>query len=77
MLLLVEVNLILEKQGCKKDTFIAYATGCVKRILALLIKIIALYMQALIIQVEVFGLKEMVVKRSAYLKLAIFLVFNK
>lgn len=55
MLLPTEVDLILEKQSCKENALMAYGTSCVKIILALLTKVIPLYMQAFIIQVEISG----------------------
>lgn len=53
VLLLAEINLILKKQSCKKNALVTYDTNRVKIILALLTKIISLYIQALIIQVKI------------------------
>lgn len=44
ILLLVEIDLITEKQSYKKDIFIAYSNGYVKMIFILLTKVIRLYL---------------------------------
>lgn len=44
LLLLVEFDPILKEQGCKKDTLVANSASRVKIILALLTKIVAVYM---------------------------------
>ena len=52
-----KINLILEKQACKKNVFVVYGTGCVKKNLTLSTEVVTLYMRAPIVQVEVLGLK--------------------
>lgn len=49
MLLSAKVNPIPKKQGCKKDAFIPYITGCVKIIFVLLADLVTLYIQAFIV----------------------------
>lgn len=49
MLLLVKINLITEKQGCKKIVLGIYGIGCVKIVLTLLTKVIILYIRVIII----------------------------
>lgn len=49
ILLLVEINLISKKQSYKNDMFIAYNIGYIKIIFILLTKIVAFYIQVLII----------------------------
>lgn len=44
MLLLVEIDFILKKQGCKRDALLAYSTGYVKIVLILLTKVVTFYM---------------------------------
>lgn len=58
MLLLIKVDLIVEKQSRKKDGFGACSTGYIKIILILLIEIIVLHMQILIIDVKVLALED-------------------
>lgn len=53
ILLSIEVNSILKEQNYKKDVLVAYSTSHIKLILALSIKVVASYMQALIVQVRV------------------------
>lgn len=77
MLLSAEDELISKKQGRKEDAFGACGTNCVKIIFALLIEVVALYMQASIVQVRVFGIKKAIVECEICLKLAIFLALNK
>ena len=43
MLLLVKVNLILEKQGCKKDMLVACGSGHVMIFFTLFTKVVILY----------------------------------
>lgn len=57
MLLPIEVNLIPEKSCCKRDALVACIIVYVKIIFALLTKIIALHIQASIIQFGVSGLR--------------------
>lgn len=75
MLLPTEVNIISEKQSCKKDTLVTYSIGCIKIILKLLTKVVTLYMQAFIVQVGIFGLKKLVLECKSCL--SIFQTFNK
>lgn len=49
VLLPAKIDLITEKQNCKKDTFRDCGTNYVKIILALLAKVVALYMWGFII----------------------------
>lgn len=49
MLFLAEVDLVLEKQGCKKIVLGFCCTDCVEIVFALLAKVITLYMQVSII----------------------------
>lgn len=55
VLLLAEVDPIPEELGCKKNALIAFGTGRFKIIFALLTKVEAMYMQAFIIHVRIFG----------------------
>ena len=77
MLLLIEINLVSKKQGCKRNAFMACVSGPVKMILKLLTEIIALYMQSPIVKVEVSGFEGAIAGCGTCLKLAMFLVFNK
>lgn len=77
VLLSVKVNPILEKQDYKKDALVAYGTSHIKIILILLTNVIVFYIQAFIVQVEVFSFKRSIVEYNACLKPVIFLVFNK
>lgn len=54
----MEVNPILKEQGRKKHVLVARGIDCVKMILAFLTEVIVLYIQAFIVQVRVFRLKE-------------------
>ena len=56
VLLLADVDLIPKKRGYKGDALVAFGTDCIKMILALLTKVVALHVQALIIQVRITGL---------------------
>lgn len=49
MLLQVEVDFISEEQSHKKNVIVAYGIGFIEMILALSIKIIALYIQTFIV----------------------------
>ena len=77
VLLPAEVDPISEKQGCKRDAFVAYGSGRVKIIFTLSNEVIALHMQAFIVKVRVPGLEGAIVGCGTCLKLAIFLAFNK
>lgn len=55
VLLLAEIDFIIEKESCKKDILRAYCTGCVKIVLALLTEVIALYVEAIIVQIIILG----------------------
>ena len=57
VLLLAEFDPISEEQSSEGDTLGACTTSRIKRVLALLREVIALYIGATIIQVGVFGLK--------------------
>lgn len=45
----VEVDLISEKQGCKRDALVANGTGRIKMILSLSTEVVALYVEGLIV----------------------------
>ena len=77
VLLPAEVNPVFEKQSRKKDAFVVYGSDCIKIILTLLTEVIAFYMQASIIKIAVVGLKTVIARCNIYLKLAIFLAFDK
>lgn len=68
MLIPLKFDLIKKKQNYKKDTSMAYKIRYVKIILALVIKIIALYLWAFIVEVWVFDLKKIIVGYNVYLK---------
>lgn len=53
LLLSVKFNTILEKKSHQKDVIVACGIGHINIILALLIEIIALYIQAFIVQIRV------------------------
>lgn len=57
VLLSVKVDLISEKQGCKKNTLGAHDTSYIEIVLILSTEVITLYIRATIIQVKVSGLK--------------------
>ena len=77
LLLPTEVNPVLEKQGSKRNAFMAHDSGYIEMICTLSTKVITLYMQAFIVKVGVLSLKGAIVGCSICLKLAIFLAFNK
>lgn len=56
VLLLVEIDSIIKKCSCKEHIFIAYSIDHIEMIFALLIEVIAFYMQAFIIQVQITSL---------------------
>ena len=57
VLLLMEVNPVFKKQGREGDAFIARSSSHIKMILTLFIKVIALYIRALIVKVGVLSLE--------------------
>ena len=57
VLLPAEIDLILKEQDCKKDVLGACGIGYIKMVFALSTEVIALYIEATIVQVEVLGLK--------------------
>lgn len=77
ILLIMEVDLIAEKQSNKKIAFRVRGISYIEIILELLTKIVTFYMQVFIIQVGIPGLIKVIVSYKIYLKPAIFLVFNK
>lgn len=77
VLLPAKVNLILEKQNYKRDILAAHGTSLVKMIFIQLTEVIALHIQASIVQVEVSSFKRLIVEYNACSTLAIFLVLNK
>lgn len=77
VLLLAEVDLVLEKQGCKRDILVAHGSGQIEKIFALITKVVTLYVQTLIIQVGVLGFRGSFLKSRVCLKLAILLALDK
>ena len=77
VLLLMEINLISEKQRCKRDMFVACSSSCVEITLILLTEIITLNTQAFIVKVKVLGLEQAIAKCNTCLKLAKIPAFNK
>ena len=75
LLLLAKIDLVCKKQGCKRDLLVAYSFSCIKIVLTLATKVVVLYIQALIIQVFVIGLKDSILEDRIYL--TIFLTFYK
>lgn len=49
VLLLVKIDLILEKQDCKKDVLEIYKIGCVEMIFGLLTKVVIVHIGATIV----------------------------
>lgn len=49
MLLLAKIDLVIEKQGCKKDVFRICKTNYIKTIFILLTDIVALYIENVIV----------------------------
>lgn len=75
VLLLVEVDAILKKQGCKKYTLRAYGIGYLEIVLVLFTKLVTVYMEANKVQVEVPGLESPILEgRFCF---AMFLALNK
>lgn len=60
VLLQMGVNHILKKQSYKKDALGAYGSGHIKIILALLMKVVSLYMGAIIVQIKVLSIKGLI-----------------
>lgn len=60
MLLPAKVDLILEKQGCKKNLFGAYSINYIKKILAFSTEVVIFYMWVLIVEVKVSGFTEII-----------------
>ena len=56
VLLLAKVDSIPEQRSCKRNALMICGSGHVKMIFTLLTKVVALYMQALIVQVGISGL---------------------
>lgn len=75
MLLLAEIDLILEKRGCKADVLEVYSNGYIKIVLVLLTEERVLYIGVIIAQISVLGLGNLILGCKVYF--AIFLVFNK
>lgn len=75
VLLSVEVDSILEKQGYKKDVLEICSTDYVKIVLVLLAEVVVLYIGATFIQVGILGLKSHILENK--ICLVIFLAFNK
>ena len=75
MLLPVEVNPILEKQGCKGYALGARGTGNIKIIIVLLTEIVVLYIGATIIQAGVLSFEGSILENG--ICFAMFLALNK
>lgn len=75
VLLSVEIDLIAKIQSCKRHTFRAYGNNRIKIIFVLPIKVITLYIQAFIVQVEVTSLENSIPEDK--ICLAILLTLNK
>lgn len=75
MLLPAKVDSIWEKQSCKRYTLEACDPGYVKIVLALLTKVVAFYIRAIIVQVEVLGSKDLIPRCN--ILFAIFFSLNK
>lgn len=77
VLLLVEVDLVSKKRGCKSDMLMACGSGHIEIILVLTIEIVVPYVQTLLIQVRVLGLEGSFLGNKVYLKLVILLALEK
>ena len=75
MLLSAKADLILEQKRYKKNVFVTCDFSRIKIVFKLLIKVVALYMQAVIVLVKVSNFKNFILKSKVYL--VRFLVFNK
>ena len=77
ILLLAKIDLILEEQSNKKATLIVCSFGRIKMLFELAIKVVALYMQTLIIQIRVLSLKDFFAKYRVCLKLVMIFALEK
>lgn len=77
VLLPIKVDLVSKKQSCKEDAYVACSFDCVKIVLILSKKVIAFYVQASIVKVVISGFEKTIASYVIYLKLAMFLIFNK
>lgn len=75
LLLPVEVNIISEKQGLKKDMLEAHGISCVKMVLALLTEVLTLYVRATLVQVGIPGLESPI--PECEICFSMFLALNK
>lgn len=75
LLLPAEINPVPKKQGRKEDAFVVRVSGRVKIILILLVKVVALYVRAFVVQVGILSLEKSIWKDR--ICLAIFLALNK
>lgn len=75
ILLSAKVNLISEKQGCKKNALVAHGIGRFEIVFALSSKVVALHVRAITVQVSFPGLKIRILGYGVCF--TIFLVFNK
>lgn len=75
VLLPAEVDYVLEKRSCKEDILMAPGINYVKIVLALPTKVIIFSMQVLIVEIEVFDLKEAIIQGKVCLSM--FLALNK
>lgn len=65
VLLPAKINIFIGKKNRKENRLIAHGTSYVKIIFALSTKIVAFYVQIFIVQVEIFGFKEMFARTSS------------
>lgn len=75
VLLLTEVDLIPKNQDCKRYAWGACSNGRVKIILELLIEVVALHVEATIVQVGFLGLNGSILEDGVCF--ALFLALNK
>lgn len=77
IMLLAKIDLVSEKRGYKRDTFVARDSSCIKIVLILLIEVIVLYVYVSIVKIRFLGLKKIITECNTCLKLFIFLALNK
>lgn len=77
ILLLVKVDLVLKKQSIERDKLVAFGSNHVKVVFTLLTKVLALYIQTLIVQIRVLGIESFFLGCKVWLKLTILLALNK
>lgn len=77
VLLPAKVDSIPEERGCKGDALGACGIDHIKTGIALFIEVVALYVEANIVEVKIPSLEWPILECGVYLKLAILLVSNK